>query len=259
MARNGVSPDFAKTIVRTNTSVIAALMVTMGDADCMLCGAVGRYRHHLETIKDIIGLQEGVTSPASVSIMSMNKGIYFFADGYVNQDPNATELAEITLLAAEQVRQFGMTPKVALLAHSNFGTSKTPTTLKMREATTLLHGCAPDLEVDGEMHGDAALIEAIRKDNHPNSKLKGSANLLVMPNIDTANIAINLLKSLADAQPVGPILLGFENSAHILTTAATVRGIVNMTAFAAVDAIRHAEQRNKGGRTLPFATKACSV
>ncbi len=259
MARRGVSPDFAKTVVRTNNSVIAALMVTLGDADCMLCGAVGRYRHHLETIQDIIALKEGVTSAASVSIMSMNKGIFFFADGYVNLDPNAMELAEITLLAAEQVRQFGLEPKIALLAHSNFGTSATPTSLKMREAVEIIQRCAPDLEVDGEMHGDAALIEAIRKDNFPNSKLKGQANMLVMPNIDTANISINLVKTLADAQPIGPILLGFASSAHILTTAATVRGIVNMTAFASVDATRHVEQGDDKSKMLPFATRACRI
>ncbi len=255
MARNGVSPDFAKTIVRTNTSVIAALMVTLGDADCMLCGAVGRYRHHLEIIRDMIGLKHGITSPASVSIMSMNKGIFFFADGYVNKDPNAMELAEITLLAAEQMRQFALEPKIALLSHSNFGTSDTPTTCKMREAVEIIHKCAPDLEVDGEMHGDAALIEAIRKDNFPNSRLKGQANMLVMPNIDAANIAINLVKTLADAQPIGPILLGFEASAHILTTSATVRAIVNMTAVASVDAQRHEDY--KGGSMLPFTTKVC--
>ena len=165
------------------------------------------------------------------------------------------ELAEITLLAAEQVRQFALEPKVALLAHSNFGTSQTPSTCKMREAVEIIHKCAPDLEVDGEMHGDAALIEAIRKSNFPNSRLKGQANMLVMPNIDTANIAINLVKILADAQPVGPILLGFGASAHILTTAATVRAIVNMTAVASVDAQRHEEQN--GGSMLPFATKVC--
>ncbi len=255
MSRQGVSPDFAKTIVRTNTSVIAALMVVLGDADCMLCGAVGRYRHHLEIIQNVVGLAPGVQSAASVSIMSMNKGIYFFGDGYVNQDPNAQELAEITLLATEQVRQFGMEPKVALLAHSNFGTSETPTSLKMKEAVQILHDTAPELMVDGEMHGDAALIEAIREKNFPESKLNGAANTLIMPNIDVANIAINLVKTLADAQPIGPILLGFDKSAHILTTAATVRGIVNMTAFACVDAMRHADRPPVDTQTI--AEKKC--
>ncbi len=255
MSRRGVSPDFAKTIVRTNTTVIAALMVILGDADCMLCGAVGRYRHHLDIIQNVIGLKSYVQSPASVSIMSTNKGIYFFGDGYVNQNPDAKELAEITLLTAEQVKQFGMDPKIALLAHSNFGTSKTETSEKMAEAAKILHKCAPDLMVDGEMHGDAALVEAIRNDNYPNSKLKGSANTLIMPNIDAANIAINLVKTLGEAQPVGPILLGFEKSAHILTTAATVRGIVNMTAFACVDAVRH--EAEEQGTVIPGAVMKC--
>lgn len=244
MARKGTSPDFARTVVRTNTTVIAALMVVLGDADCMLCGAVGRYQNHLNVIKNVIGLKDYVRAPASTSIMSMNKGIFFFGDGYVNQNPDAHELAEITLMTAEQVRQFNMDPKIALLAHSNFGTSETETTQKMAKAVEILHKCAPDLMVEGEMHGDAALVEAIRNDSHPDSKLEGSANTLIMPNIDTANIAINLVKTLADAQPVGPLLLGFKRSAHILTTATTVRGIVNMTAFTCVDAIRHEDEAN---------------
>lgn len=239
MGRKGVSPDFAKTLVRTDSTIIAALMVYLGDADCMLCGAIGRYRHHLEIVQDVIGLKEGITSPASVSLLTMTKGIYFLGDGYVNERPSAQELVEMTLLAAEQVRQFGVHPKVALVSHSNFGTTDMPEALKMREATRLLHERAPDLEVDGEMQGDAALDVAIRSKNLPDSKLHGEANLLIMPDINAANIAVNLLKCLADAQPVGPILLGFKQAAHILTTAVTVRGIVNMSAFAAVDAQRH--------------------
>jgi malate dehydrogenase (oxaloacetate-decarboxylating)(NADP+) len=257
--RLGVSPDFAKAVVRTNTSVIAALMVTLGDADCMLCGAVGRYRHHLESIQDIIGLREGVTTAASVSVMAMNKGIYFFADGYVNKDPTAQQVAETTLLAAEQVRQFGIEPKVALLAHSNFGTSITPTSSKMREAVEMLHRCSPDLEVDGEMHADAALVESIRLDILPNSRLKGKANLLVMPNIDTAHIAINMIKVLGDGQPIGPILLGSNYATHIMTAAITVRGIVNMSAFAAVDAERHATKNKKSAEPFSLMPKVHRV
>jgi malate dehydrogenase (oxaloacetate-decarboxylating)(NADP+) len=239
MGRTGVSPDFAKTIVRTNTTVIAALMVYLGDADCMLCGAVGRYRYHLQAIKDVIGLAPKVTAPASLSLMTMNHGQYFFADGYVNRNPSTQELVEITLLAAEQIRQFGMEPKIALISHSNFGSSHTPQSDKMREAVRILHKLAPELEVEGEMHADTALSAAIRHQVLPTSKLTGEANLLIMPDIDAANIAINLVKILADAQPVGPMLLGFNQSAHILTTTTTVRGIINMSAVAAVDAERH--------------------
>lgn len=253
MARKGVSPDFAKTVVRTNTTVIAALMVKLGDADCMLCGPVGKYRHHLEVIREIIGLKEGVTSPASLNVLSVDKGVFFFSDGYVNQNPNVQELTDVTLLASEQVRQFGLKPKVALICHSNYGTSDTPTTTKMREAVRLLHTIAPELEVDGEMHADSALDPAIRARSYPNSKLTGSANLLIMPDIDVANVSINLMKCMDDAQLIGPLLLGFDASAHILSTSTTVRGVYNMTAFAVVEAQRHT---HVVGNAINFAKRA---
>lgn len=255
MARKGVTPSSAKTIMHTDTTVIAAMMVHLGDADCMLCGPVGPYHHHLKIIKGVIGLKAGVTSPASLNLMILNKGLFFFADGYVNQNPNAQELVEITLLAAEQVRQFGIQPKIALLSSSNFGTFDKPSSLKMREALSMIRELVPELEVDGEMHADAAVDPGIRNRSFPDSILKGQANLLIMPDIDSANIGLNLVKSLGDAQPVGPILLGFGASAHILSSSVTVRGAVNMTAFAVVDAQRHSQME---GDALTFARKSCT-
>tara|TARA_A100000171_G_C2138341_1_gene152355 strand:- start:5316 stop:6452 length:1137 start_codon:yes stop_codon:yes gene_type:complete len=236
MERKGVTPDFAKTIVRTNTTVIAALMVHRGDADAMLCGPVGRYHHHLESIRAIIGLREGVCVPASLSVLVLDKGVFFLTDGYVNKNPTSEEIANLTLLATEQVLQFGISPKAALLSHSSFGSTNSESSLKMREAVSFLHETYPDLEVEGEMHADDALDEQLRQRLFPNSRLKGQANLLVMPCIDTANIGFNLLKALAGGQPIGPILLGLEHPAHIMTPAVTVRGILNLTAVAVVDA-----------------------
>ena len=244
MERKGVTPDFAKTIVRTNTTVIAALMVYRGDADAMLCGPVGRYQHHLESICAIIGLREGICVPASFSVIVLEQGVFFLTDGYVNANPSSQEIADLTLLAAEQVLQFGLTPKAALLSHSSFGSNNSESSLKMQEAVAYLHETYPDLEVEGEMHADDALDEKLRQRLFPNSRLKGRANLLVMPCIDTANIGFNLLKSLAGGQPIGPILLGLEHPAHIMTPAVTVRGIINMTAIAVVDA----QQKEKAAR-----------
>lgn len=236
MARHGVSPEFAKTVVRTNTTVIGALMVLLKDADSMLCGPVGRYQHHLQTILDVLGLKAGVKAPASMTLMSTNKGIFFFSDGYVNPHPTAEELAQATMMAAEQVQHFGLTPKVALLSHSNFGSSDSSTAIRVRETLAILRQRAPSLEIDGEMHADTALDPLIRQRNFPNSTLKDQANLLIMPDIDAANIGINLVKSLADGQPVGPLLLGLCHPAHILSSSTTVRGILNMTAYAVVTA-----------------------
>ena len=246
MERKGVTPDFAKIAVRTNTTIIAALMVYRGDADAMLCGPVGRYQHHLESIRSVIGLREGVCVPASFSVMVLDQGVFFLTDGYVNPNPSSEEIASLTLLAAEQVLQFGLTPKVALLSHSSFGSTNSRSSLKMREAVAYLHDTYPDLEVEGEMHADDALDEKLRQRLFPNSRLKGQANLLVMPCIDTANIGFNLLKSLAGGQPIGPILLGLEHPAHIMTPAVTVRGIINMTAVAVVDAQQKEKSTQEG-------------
>ncbi len=236
MERKGVSPDFARSVVRTRASVIAALMVRRGEADAMLCGAIGQYHRHLKHVLDIIGLAPGASAPAALSALITPKGTFFLCDTYVSADPTAEQIVEMTLRAAEAVRHFGVEPKVALLSHSNFGSGDTPSARKMREALPALRQRAPALEVEGEMHADAALAEEIRHRIFPNAHLKGTANLLIMPNLDAANIAFNALKVLADGQAIGPILLGVSAAAHIVTPSVTVRGLVNMTAIAVYDA-----------------------
>jgi malate dehydrogenase (oxaloacetate-decarboxylating)(NADP+) len=236
MERRGVSPDFAKSVVRTSNTVIAALMVRRSEADAMICGAIGQYRRHLEHLLDIIGLVEGARSAAALSAIVLSKGTYFLCDAYVVDDPSAAEIAATCVRAAEAVRHFGVEPKVALLSHSNFGSSDASSARKMREALDLIRERAPHLEIDGEMHGDAAVSPEIRARIFPNARLKGSANLLVMPTIDAANIALNLLTTLGDGQSIGPILLGLNHPAHVLTPSVTVRGLVNMSAVAVYDA-----------------------
>lgn len=236
MGRKGVSPDFAKTVLRTNFSVIASLMVHFGEADAALCGPTGRYGHHLESILDIVGLKPGLEVAAALGIMVLEKGSFFFCDPYVNVYPTACQLAEMAVMAAEKIREFGIVPKLALISHSNFGSSYSESVLKMREALAKIRELAPHLEVDGEMHADAALNEAIRMKTFPASTLKGQANLLIMSNLDTANTAFNMLKIMADGQPIGPLLLGPAKPIHILTPSVTIRGIFNMTALAVVGA-----------------------
>jgi len=236
MERRGVSPDFAKSVVRTRNTVIGALMLRRGEADAMLCGSIGQYRRHLKHLLDILGLVEGARSAAALSAIVLAKGTYFLCDTYVVDDPSAAAIAEMSLRAAEAVRHFGIEPKLALLSHSSFGSSDSAAARKMREALALIRERAPLIEVDGEMHGDAAISQEIRDRIFPNSRLKGSANLLVMPTIDAANIALNLLKTLGDGQSIGPILLGLNHPAHVLTPSVTVRGLVNMSAVAVYDA-----------------------
>ncbi|HYD99049.1 MAG TPA: phosphate acyltransferase, partial [Alphaproteobacteria bacterium] len=236
MERRGITPDVARQIVRTNTTVIGALMLEKGDGDALICGTIGRYQKHLQNVLDVVGLRPGVKTPAALSAVTTSKGVFFFCDTHVSADPSADEVAEMALLAAEEVRRFGLSPKVALLSHSNFGSHDSPSAVKMRQALQEILERAPELEVEGEMHGDTALSEEIRTRLFPNSKLKGQANLLVMPTLDAANIAFNLAKSLGDGIAIGPLLLGVGKPAHILTPSATVRRIVNMTAIATVDA-----------------------
>jgi malate dehydrogenase (oxaloacetate-decarboxylating)(NADP+) len=233
--RRGVTPDAARTVVRTNATVIAALAVTRGEADAMICGVEGRYMSHLRHVREIIGHQQGVSDFAALALMITSKGAYFIADTEVRSNPSAEELAEMAALAASHVRRFSLKPKIAFLSHSDFGSYDTDSSRKMRRATALLRDHHPELEADGEMQGDTALSEATRKLILPQAKLEGVANILIMPNLDTANVAYHMIKVLADAVPVGPILIGSACPAHILTPSVTARGILNMTAVAAVE------------------------
>ncbi|WP_019998443.1 NADP-dependent malic enzyme [Aureimonas ureilytica] len=241
VGRRGVNPDTARALVRTNTTVIAAVSVSRGDADIMLCGLGGRFSRHIRDIKQVIGIAPGVKRLSGLSLLLSQYGTVFFADTYVQENPNAEELAEIACLAAEEVKRFGITPRAAFLSHSNFGTSDYPDATKLREALSLVHQRAPDLEIDGEMHGDAALSQVLRQRVMPNSTLTGDANLLLFPSLDSANISMNVVKVMTDALHVGPILLGAASPAHILTPSVTSRGVVNMAAIAVAQAVQQGE------------------
>jgi malate dehydrogenase (oxaloacetate-decarboxylating)(NADP+) len=235
--RKGVSPEYAKLEMRRRNTLIGAMLMVKGEADGMLCGTFGTHALHLHYIDQVIGLQPGVRHYAAMNALLLPSRTVFICDTYVTPDPDAEHIAEMTLLAAEEVRRFGIAPKVALLSASNFGSLDLPSSRKMQRALALLQEGAPQLEVEGEMHGDAALSEEIRLKVFPNSRFKGQANLLIMPTLDAANIAFNLLKTAAgDGVTIGPILLGAARPVHILTPSATVRRIVNMTALAVADA-----------------------
>ena len=234
--RHGVTPDVARTLVRTNNTVIAALTVRRGEADAMLCGVEGRYMRHLEHIRDIIGLCPGVGEFAAMSLLITSKGNFFLADTQVQPDPGPDEIARMAVLAAAHVRRFGLEPKIALLSHSDFGSYDSTSARKMRHALELIRALAPDLEVDGEMHADSALHPAQRERVYPHSRLAGEANVLIMPTLDAANIADEMIRAVADALPVGPIRLGPARPPHSLTPSVTARGVVNMTAVAVVEA-----------------------
>jgi len=236
-ARRGVTPGIAKSEIRRIPTLIGAMLMHMGDADAMLCGLLGNYQRHLAFIDRVIGKAPGINHYAAMNMLLLPKRTVFICDTYVNYDPSAEMIAETTVLAAEEIRRFGLTPRVALLSHSSFGAADTPTSLKMRKALEHVHRLAPGLEAEGEMQGDVALSATIREQVFPESALTGDANLLVMPNLDAANIAFNLLKVAAgDGITVGPVLLGAARPAHIMTRTATVRRIVNMTALTVVDA-----------------------
>jgi len=236
--RRGVTLEAARTMVRTETTVIAALAVKRGDADAMICGLEGHFERHLRNVNVIIGRRAEVRDRdlSALSMLIWQRGITFFTDTYVTVDPSADEIAEMTILAAEEIRRFGIEPKAALLSHSNFGSRDSGSALKMRAAAGILKRIAPELMADGEMHGDSALSDLLRNRVYPHSDLKGEANLLVFPNLDSANIALTVAKQMLDALHVGPILLGTDMPAHILTPSVTSRGIVNMTALAVVEA-----------------------
>jgi malate dehydrogenase (oxaloacetate-decarboxylating)(NADP+) len=233
MQRKGVTPEYAQRESRRRSTLIAAMLVRHGLADGMLCGTYASYDIHLDFVKNVIGLKEGRSTFFTLNALMLEDRNIFIADTYVNTNPTAEQLAEMTILAAEEVRRFGMTPRVALLSHSSFGSDQNdPSAQKMRKVFEILTEIAPELEVEGEMHADAALDENIRHFAFPNSRFKGSANLLIMPNLDAANISFNLLKSTSGNNvTIGPILLGAAKPVHILTPTATTRRLVNMTAL----------------------------
>ena len=258
MERNGVSPDTARRRVRTDNTIIGALMLRRGEADALLCGTAGRFQRHFDNVRDIIGLAPGVGCMAALNVLILDRGTFFLCDTHVQLDPTAAEIAEMTAMAADEVRRFGVAPKVALLSHSSFGTSDDPASRKMKEAMVLLAQRAPDLEADGEMQGDAALSAEIRQRVFPHSRLTGQANLLVMPTLDAANIAFNILKVLGQGQSIGPILLGTAMPAHVLTPSVSVRGLINMTAVASIDA----QLKARAGKPAPMrrgAKRAAAV
>jgi malate dehydrogenase (oxaloacetate-decarboxylating)(NADP+) len=230
-------------MVRTDNTVIAALALKRGDADAMVCGLEGRFERHLRNVTLIIGPRAGIKDRdlSTLSMLISQRGIIFLTDTHVSVDPTAEEIAEMTVLAAEEILRFGIEPKAALLSHSDFGSRDSPSALKMRQAAAILARIAPDLQCDGEMHADSALSEQLRQRVYPHSRLKGEANLLVFPNLDSANITLTALRTMMDALHVGPILLGTDSPAHILTPSVTSRGVVNMTALAVVEAAHKAQ------------------
>ncbi|WP_228896502.1 NADP-dependent malic enzyme [Acidovorax sp. Leaf73] len=237
MKRNGASPEVAKAAVRRSNTIIASLMVKLGDADAMICGLVGTYETHLERIHSIIGRQEGAHNYAALNALMTNRGTLFIADTYVNEDPTAQQLADIAWMSVQEVQRFGIPPKVAFLSHSSYGSSKRASARKMREARDLFVAAHPEIECDGELHGDAALEPNIRNAYMADSTLTDSANLLICPNLDAANILYNVLKTTTSGGvTVGPILMGAAATAYILTPAATVRRVLNMTALAVASA-----------------------
>jgi malate dehydrogenase (oxaloacetate-decarboxylating)(NADP+) len=238
MARKGISEQMAKLEMRRRTTLIGSMLVKKGEADGMICGTVSTTHRHLHFIDQVIGKKEGRNTYAAMNGLVLPGRQIFLVDTHVNVDPTPEQLAEITIMAAEEVRRFGIEPKIALVSHSNFGTSNAPTAQKMRDTLEILRERAPDLQVDGEMHGDVALDHNLRREVLPESTLEGDANLLVLPNIDAANISYNLLKTAAGNNiAIGPILLGAAKPVHVLTASATVRRIVNMTALLVADVI----------------------
>jgi malate dehydrogenase (oxaloacetate-decarboxylating)(NADP+) len=237
MKRQGVSQEQAQQRLISTPSLIAAIMVRRGEADAMICGTVGSYQEHFAIVKSVFGYREGCHVAGAMNALLLPSGNTFIADTYVNDDPTAEQLAEITLMAAQTVRRFGIEPKVALLSHSSFGSADCPASRKMRRTLELVNQLAPELEIDGEMHGDAALVESIRHDLMPDSPLKGAANILIMPNMEAARISYNLLRvSSSEGVTVGPVLMGVAKPVHILTPVASVRRILNMVALAVVEA-----------------------
>ena len=234
--RKGVTPDAARTVVRTSPSVIGALALHRGDVDALICGLEGRFASRLKHIKDIVGMAPGAKDFAALSLVIASSGTYFLADTHVRYDPSAQEIADMAIACAHHARRFGVTPKIALICHSDFGSADTPSTLKMRAALALLRERAPELEADGEMQADTALSLLARQRVITDCRLDGEANVLIFPNLDAGSTALQLTRVIANALPVGPILMGPAKPAHVLTPSVTARGIVNMTAIAAAEA-----------------------
>jgi len=244
--RRGVTPAAAKNLLRSRPTLIAALMVERGEADAMICGLVGRYHKKLGYLRSVFGLDPGVQCTSAMTGVINDLGAWFFVDTHVQVDPTAEQIAEATLQASYRLKLFGIEPKVALLSHSNFGSHDNASAAKMRRAYQLLRERAPKLEVDGEMQADTAWDGVLRQRIFPNTTLHGRANLFVLPNLDAANIVYNMVRVMTDGVAIGPILMGIDKSAHILTPASTVRRVVNMTAIAAVDAQLRATSRDVG-------------
>jgi malate dehydrogenase (oxaloacetate-decarboxylating)(NADP+) len=234
--RKGTPPESAATRVRTRTTVAAAMLLASGAVEAAIVGSTGQWMRHWELVRDIIPRRAGVGRAYALSALILPSGTLFIADTHVNPEPTPEQLCEMTGLAAEAVRRFGVEPKVALVSHSNFGSSGTPSAKRMRAALGMIHERFPGLEVEGEMHADAALVEATRTRIFPRSTLKGAANLLIMPTLDAANISFELLKAAADGLAVGPMLLGLARPMHVVTPSITARGILNVTALAVLEA-----------------------
>jgi len=237
MQRQGVSPEYASNVIRSRNTALGALMVSNFEADALVCGTQGAYARHLRYLCDIIGIRDDVSDISAVILMILGSGTVFLTDTHVTVDPSAAEIAETAVMAANIVKRFGLVPKIGLLSHSNFGSRNNESAQKMREARRIISKNHPKLAVEGEMHADAALSQPTRDRIFPNASFSGAANLLVMPNLDAANIAYNFVKTVGDGLPVGPILMGLRRPAHVVTESTTVRGIVNLCAIAAVDAI----------------------
>ncbi len=237
--REGVDPDSARSRIRTNTTIIGTMAVHLGHADALVCGTFGKYTKHFERVSGIIPLREGVRHASALHLLITEGRPLFFSDTQVRERHTAEELAELTLLAADEVRRFGIEPKAALISYSNFGSANIPSAKRAKEALSLVKEIAPELEIEGEMKADTALVPEIRQAIFPNSKMEGAANLLIMPDLDSANISYNIAKSLGNGIAVGPILIGLSKSVHITVPSVTVRGLVNITAIAAVDAQDH--------------------
>jgi malate dehydrogenase (oxaloacetate-decarboxylating)(NADP+) len=239
MSRRGITPAIAKEAMRRKPTLIGSMLLKLGYADGLICGMTGQYSHHMGVIREVIGKRQGVNTLAAMNYLMLPGRSLFICDTHINETPSAEEIAEMTLMAAEQVKHFGIHPKVALLSHSNFGSGNSESSRKMSRAAAIVSAMTNgELEIDGEMHGDSALSEEVRFAANPESPLKGEANLLIMPNIDAANICYNLLKMTAgEGVTIGPILLGAARPVHVLTSTATVRRLVNMTALAVLESM----------------------